>query len=220
MIQLTARWAGFWMRRSGLSWAGRLAMRLAGWGQPPYKARRLLARLGPQGYVSPQAVLHGAELHLARGCFVDDEVVLFQHPGGGPVHLAERAHLYRGCIVETGPGGSLTIGADTHIQPRCQFTAFAGPIVLGERVQVAPNCSFYPYDHGIAAGQRVVDQPLHSRGGIVVEDDAWLGVGVTVLDGVVIGAGAIIGAGAVVTHSVPAGAIAIGVPARVVGQRA
>jgi acetyltransferase-like isoleucine patch superfamily enzyme len=40
-----------------------------------------------------------------------------------------------------------------------------------------------------------------------------------VLDGVVIGGGAVIGAGAVVTHSVPAGAIAVGVPARVVGSR-
>ena len=76
--------------------------------------------------------------------------MLFQHPGGGPVHLAERAHLYRGCMVETGPGGSLSIGEDTHIQPRCQFTAFAGPIVIGARVQIAPNCSFYPYDHGFA----------------------------------------------------------------------
>jgi acetyltransferase-like isoleucine patch superfamily enzyme len=207
------------MRRSSLSPWGRLTMRLAGWGQPPYKARRGLARLGPLGYVSPQAALHGAALHLSPGCFVDDDVVILQHPGGGPVHLAERVHLYRGCVVETGPGGSLRIGQDTHIQPRCQFTAFAGPIVIGDRVQIAPNCSFYPYDHGFAARERIVDQPLCSRGGIIIEDDAWLGVSVTVLDGVVIGGGAVIGAGAVVTHSVPAGAIAVGVPARVVGSR-
>jgi acetyltransferase-like isoleucine patch superfamily enzyme len=218
-MQFKTRWAGFWMRRSGLGRWGRLAMRLAGWGQPPYKARRSLARLGPAGYVSPRATVHGAGIELSPGCFVDDDVVIFQHPGGGPVHLADRVHIYRGSIVETGPGGSLRIGADTHIQPRCQFTAFAGPIVIGERVQVAPNCSFYPYDHSIAAGADIGSQPLRSRGGITVENGAWLGVGVTVLDGVVIGAGAVISAGAVVTRSVPAGAIAIGVPARVVGYR-
>ena len=59
MTQLNMRWASFWMHRSSLRWQGRLAMRLAGWGQPPYKARRGLARLGPLGYVSPEATLHG-----------------------------------------------------------------------------------------------------------------------------------------------------------------
>jgi acetyltransferase-like isoleucine patch superfamily enzyme len=40
-----------------------------------------------------------------------------------------------------------------------------------------------------------------------------------VLKGVSVGDGAIIGAGAVVTHDIPAGAIAVGVPASVVGKR-
>jgi acetyltransferase-like isoleucine patch superfamily enzyme len=52
-----------------------------------------------------------------------------------------------------------------------------------------------------------------------VEDDAWLGYGVIVLDGVRIGKGAVVGAGAVVTHDIPEGAIAVGVPARVVKMR-
>ena len=53
----------------------------------------------------------------------------------------------------------------------------------------------------------------------MIEDDAWLGLGVIVLDGVTIGRGAVIGAGAVVTGDVPPYAIAVGVPARVVGSR-
>jgi acetyltransferase-like isoleucine patch superfamily enzyme len=40
-----------------------------------------------------------------------------------------------------------------------------------------------------------------------------------VLDGTTIGADAIVGAGAVVTSDVPASAIAVGVPAKVVGSR-
>ncbi len=48
---------------------------------------------------------------------------------------------------------------------------------------------------------------------------AWLGFGVIVLDGVCIGAGAIIGAGSVVTDDIPANAIAVGNPARVVSKR-
>ena len=142
------------MRRSSLSRWGRFCMRLAALGQPPYKARRPLARLGSFGYVAPSAIVYGDGIALAVGCFVDERVTIFQHPGGGPVTLAERVHLYRDCIVETGPGGSLSIGEDTHVQPRCQFTAFAGPIRIGARVQIAPNCSFYPYDHSFAAGRR------------------------------------------------------------------
>jgi acetyltransferase-like isoleucine patch superfamily enzyme len=52
-----------------------------------------------------------------------------------------------------------------------------------------------------------------------LEDDVWLGLGVAVLEGVRIGRGAVIGAGAVVTRDIPAYAIAIGVPARVVRFR-
>lgn len=219
MEGLKTHWARFWMRRSSLSRWGRLAMRLASWGQPPYKARRRLAYWGPSGYVAPGTQLHCRDLSLSAGCFIDEAVAIFQHPGGGPVRLGERVHIYRGCIIETGPGGSLVVGADTHIQPRCQFTAFAGPIRIGRRVQIAPNCAFYPYDHNFAAGEDIAAQPLRSKGGIVIEDGAWLGVGVIVLDGVTIGQGAVIGAGAVVTRSVPAGAIAVGVPARVIGQR-
>jgi acetyltransferase-like isoleucine patch superfamily enzyme len=194
-------------------------MRLAAWGQAPYKARRHLARWGRWGYMSPRAQIHCADLFLSPGCFVDDDVIIFQHANGGPVHLSPRVHLYRGCIVETGPGGSLTVGSNTHIQPRCQFTAFAGPIQIGSQVQIAPNCCFYPYDHGFALNEEINAQPLRSKGGIVIEDGAWLGVGVTVLDGVTIGTGAVVGAGSVVTRSIPANAIAVGVPAKVVAQR-
>ncbi|NLE57095.1 MAG: acyltransferase, partial [Planctomycetes bacterium] len=119
-----------------------------------------------------------------------------------------------------GQGGCVEIGAHTHIQSYCQLVAWVGSIRIGREVQIAPACAFYPYEHGIAAGVPIVRQPLHSAGDIVIEDGAWLGYGVIVLEGVTIGAGAVVGAGSVVTHSVPAGAIVAGVPAKVMGQRA
>ena len=55
--------------------------------------------------------------------------------------------------------------------------------------------------------------------GVSLGAGAWLGAGAKILDGVTIGEGAVIGAGAVVRQAVPARAVAVGVPARVVGQR-
>jgi acetyltransferase-like isoleucine patch superfamily enzyme len=54
---------------------------------------------------------------------------------------------------------------------------------------------------------------------VTIGAGAWLGAGAKILDGVAIGDGAIVGAGAVVRDSVPAAAIAVGIPARVVKHR-
>ena len=64
-----------------------------------------------------------------------------------------------------------------------------------------------------------MSQPVWTKGGIIIGDDVWLGVGVNVLDGVRIGKGAVIGAGSVVTKDIPKGAIAAGVPAQIVKIR-
>lgn len=212
-------WARVWMRYAGLSPMGRLATRLAAWSFPPYKARSALARMNKQGYVAPDASIHHADLLLADNVFLGERVVIFQGREGGPVRIGKGSHIHRDCIIETGFGGSLTIGADTHIQPRCQFSSYLGSIEIGSHVQIAPYCCFYPYNHGFAPGELIKKQPLQTRGNIIIDDDAWLGVGVLVLDGVQIGKGAVIGAGSVVTRNIPDEAIATGIPARVVRTR-
>lgn len=212
-------WITFWMGRTGLGWGGRLATRFATWAVPPFRGRRLLAQKSRRGFISPAADIACNDLRLGEHCFVDDDVVIYNRTGGKHVSLGDRAHLYRGTIIEAGQGGCVEIGAGTHIQSYCQLIAWLGSIRIGREVQIAPACAFYPYEHGIAAGQPIHGQPLHSSGDIIIEDDAWLGYGVIVLDGVTIGAGAVVGAGSVVTHSVPAGAIVAGVPAKPLSQR-
>ena len=54
---------------------------------------------------------------------------------------------------------------------------------------------------------------------VIIEEDVWCGVNVTILKGVTIGRGAIIAAGAVVTRSIPPYCVAGGVPAKPIKTR-
>jgi serine O-acetyltransferase len=73
--------------------------------------------------------------------------------------------------------------------------------VVGNNVEIGP---------GVVIGGRskLYEVP-------VIEDDVQIGVGAKVLGPVRVGRGAVIGANAVVLHDVPAGAVVVGIPARV-----
>lgn len=199
---------------------GRLSLRLASALRGPYKDKRVLASLTANPYISPHAQIWCPRLTVGPHCFIDDGVTLYAHPDGGEIRLGRGVHLYRGTVIEVGAGGSVTIGDDTHIQASCNLKGFLGSLRIGARVQMAPHCGFSPYEHRLDDTERPIrEQGLVTRGDIIVEDDAWLGLSVQVLDGVTIGHGAVIGAGAVVTHDIPPLAIAVGVPARVIRRR-
>ena len=186
---------------------------------PPYYGRCYLAHLNPKGYIAPSAIVHHNSVHFGHNIFIGDRVFIYRDKDGGSVEFGERVHVYGETFIQTGFGGSVKIGDHSYIHPRCQFSAYNSNIYIGSEVQIAPNCAFYPYNHSIAPGKLIQVQPLHSKGDIFVGDDAWLGFGVIVLDGVRIGKGAVIGAGSVVTQDIPDNAIACGNPARVVKMR-
>ena len=220
MPNIKNRWRKFWLRRAGTDRVGRIASKLGAIFTSPYKDRVHLAWLTPKGYISPNATIQHNNLKLGKNVFIGDRVTIYKTNDGGPVELEDRVALYGDIIMETCDDGSIVIGEDTHIQPRCSIVGGGkASVIIGKRVEVASNCAFYPYNHATEPGQRIREQPLISRGDIVIEDDAWLGFGVIVLDGVRIGSGAVIGAGSVVTQDIPADAIAVGSPARVVKMR-
>jgi serine O-acetyltransferase len=73
--------------------------------------------------------------------------------------------------------------------------------VIGNNVEIGP---------GVVIGGRskLYEVPI-------IEDDVQIGVGAKVLGPIRVGRGAVIGANAVVLHDVPAGAVVVGIPARV-----
>jgi acetyltransferase-like isoleucine patch superfamily enzyme len=207
------------MRFAGLGPIGRIAARLAAAFAPPYMARFYLARLTDSPFVDPRAEICHDGLTLDPHAFLADRVIVYKAREGGPVVIGESSHVLRDSVLETGQGGSITIGTDTFLHPRCQVMAYKGNISIGDHTAIAPSCAFYAYNHGMRPDELIKRQPLESRGDIIVGNGVWLGFGVIVLDGVTIGDGAVVGAGAVVTADIPENAIAVGSPARVVGVR-
>jgi acetyltransferase-like isoleucine patch superfamily enzyme len=182
--------------------------------------RHALARFSSHGFISYSATINGERIKTGKNVFIDDKVLIYQEPQAGTVQLADRVKIHEDTHILVGRGGSVNIGADTSIHRGCQIESYQASINIGCRVEIAPRCAFQSFDHGMEPELPISKQPLTTKGPINIEDDAWLGYGVIVLSGVCIGKGAVIGAGSVVTRDVPSGAIAVGVPARVVGMRA
>ncbi len=95
-----------------------------------------------------------------------------------------------------------------------------GPVRIGSDVMMGPRCVLLASSHRTSS----VDVPMNVQGFvedrvITVEDDVWIGAGVTILPGRRIGRGSIVGAGSVVTVDVPPWSVVAGNPARVVRDR-
>ena len=138
----------------------------------------------------------------------------------GDVLLEKGVSLDTGVVIVTGgppKPGKVHMGAGTYVN---RYTIFDGHecIQIGRNCMIGPQCYITDGDHGKEPGRSVKDQPMRSAP-VIIEDEVWIGSHVVILPGVRIGKGAVIGAGSVVTRSIPANAIAVGVPARVVRIR-
>ncbi len=91
-------------------------------------------------------------------------------------------------------------------------------IEIGNNVRLAVKCRLIGYPgHPMNPEDRAAGLPDTSDqiGDIILEDDVWLGAGVTVLPGVRIGRGTVVATGSIVTKDLPPMVLAAGAPARV-----
>jgi acetyltransferase-like isoleucine patch superfamily enzyme len=140
---------------------------------------------------------------------------------GRDVKLYAFVNLY-GCSIgdETRIGTFVEIQKNAAIGARCKISSHT---FICEGVTIEDDCFI---GHHVCFTNDLYPRATNCDGQPQSEKDwkvvptlvcrgASVGSGAIILAGVTIGAGALIGAGAVVTRDVPAGAVVVGVPARV-----
>jgi maltose O-acetyltransferase len=121
--------------------------------------------------------------------------------------------------TEIRPPFYVDYGSHIRIGARC-FANFGlvaldvAAITIGDDVQIGPNVQLLTPTHPVEPEPR--RQKWEAAQPIAIGNNVWLGGGVIVLPGVTIGDNTVVGAGSVVTRDLPADAVAVGNPARVV----
>jgi len=115
------------------------------------------------------------------------------------VDIGDNAVIMMGAIInigaKIGEGSMIDMGA-----------------ILGGRAEVGKYC--HVGAGAVLAG--VIEPP--SAKPVILEDDVLIGANAVVVEGVHIGRGAVVGAGSVVLHDVPAGAVVVGNPAKIIKE--
>lgn len=157
-------------------------------------------------------------IRLGRNVYLDQGVYLHACPHG--ITIGDNTLIMHGAILHVYnfrnlPHAFIHIGRDCLIS-ELNVLRGQGGITIGNRVYTGPLVQMLAVNHVFTNPARpIVEQGITAKG-IVVEDDAWLGGGVILTDGVRVGRGAVVAAGAVVTRDIPPHTVAGGVPARVI----
>jgi virginiamycin A acetyltransferase len=140
----------------------------------------------------------GTRIVIGAESVIDSFVKIKPAGGPGDVFVGARVTINSGCVIYTGNG-----------------------LRIGDDVAIAANCVFAPVNHEYRDKSRKIrDQRFQpSRGGIIIEDDVWIGSSCVVLDGARIGKGCVIGAMSLVRGELPAWSISAGNPLLIIGWR-
>jgi acetyltransferase-like isoleucine patch superfamily enzyme len=140
---------------------------------------------------------------------------------GGDVEFGwhRSSSFYTGyCHLEVStPDATIEIGDGVQINNNA-FIKSEGPgIRIGAGALLGSEVTIYDSDfHDLRPGRRRDGRPR--MGAVELAEDVFVGDRALILKGVTIGAHSVIGAGSVVSSSIPAGVIAAGAPARVIGE--
>jgi len=161
-----------------------------------------MIEIDPTAKVSPLAdvedSVRGTRIVIGPLAVIDSFVKIKPAGGTGDVVIGEGSHVNSGTVIYTGNG-----------------------VTIGKGVLIAANCTLASTNHAFARASVPITRQgfAPSRGGILIEDDAWIGANCVLLDGAIIRRGAVVAAGSVVREELGAHGIYGGNPLRQLGQR-
>jgi virginiamycin A acetyltransferase len=156
----------------------------------------------PTAKISPLADIEdsvrGTKIVVQAGAVVDSFVKIKPAGGTGDVYVGENTIINSGCVLYTGNG-----------------------ITIGKSCAVAANCTFAPVNHAYQSKDVLIrDQGFPpGKGGIIIEDDVWIGANCVILDGAYVPKGAVIGAGTIVRGRLEPYGVYAGTPLKKIGER-
>ena len=161
---------------------------------------------------------HPHKIRIGDDVVVDDNCLLdAKGDANRGIAIGSGVFIGRNTILSC-KNGDIEIADGANIGFNCEIFS-ASRVSIGRDTLLAAYCYVIGGDHDFSDPSAAVLAQQRRSEGVAIGEGAWLGAGAKVLDGVTVGDGAIIGAAALVREDVPAGSIAVGIPARVVGQR-
>lgn len=161
---------------------------------------------------------HAHKISLGDGVALDDNsVVDAKGECNAGIVIEDNVYIGRNTIVYC-KNGDITIGRATSISSNCQ-------IFSSNKLTMGPDSVIGAFTYILSGGEynyrdaslKFSEQSgMETKGPIEIGANCWLGAHVVVADAASIGEHCVIGAGAVVVKPIPAGSIAVGVPAKVV----
>lgn len=113
-------------------------------------------------------------------------------------------------------GNDVAIGQNVHIGVN-NFVSIKNNVLIGSNVLITDH------NHGVYSGLNQSDpavapvlRPLTTEGFVIINENVWIGDGVSILPNVEIGQGSIIASNSTVTRNIPVNVIAGGSPCKVI----
>jgi acetyltransferase-like isoleucine patch superfamily enzyme len=160
----------------------------------------------------PHKVRIGDDVVIDDNCLIDAK-----GEGNRGITIGNRVFVGRNSILSC-KNGDIELEDGANVGFNCEVFS-ASSVRIGRDALIAAYCYIIGGEHDFSDPSQPIVAQTRRSAGVTIGAGAWLGAGAKILDGVSIGERAVVGAGAVVRESVPNGVVAVGVPARVVGQR-
>lgn len=142
--------------------------------------------------------VNGSRIMIEDGVNIDSFVKIKPAGGVGDIRIGKNCFINSGVVIYSGNG-----------------------VEIGEDVLIAANCTLAAVNHRFQSRTlKIIEQRFQpSRGGIIIEDDVWIGANSVILDGAILRTGCVVGANSLVNDELEPYSINGGSPSKRIGVR-